>query len=756
MNKRRILIAGLSLLLLTVASVVGLCAHALYERKTLLVITGDGGIYDGPVVITVDTYAPGTVYYTMNGRTPGPDAEGVQVYEGPIRLEPQEETATYSFQFRCLFNDGTQSDIYKRDYILDSRGTARFTTTYVVSVTGTEEDLFGYERGLFVRGRQFDEYMQAHPDANLLTEIIPANYMSEEEVAVHAAVFRQDGTQVVNQDCGLKISGNSTMAKNQRSFRLIARHEYDTANEFSYAFLPKLVSEESGRVIDKYQRINLHNAGDDHGYGFIRTQLIGELARQWGFPDVLVAESATVYVNGRYQGVYWLQNRYDDRYFKEKYGNYEGEMVICKGSVSHLFEESAETESEKQCLEEYNAFCQWAQEADLQEDGNWQRVCDTIDVENFARYVAIEYYVANTDWPQNNVKVYRYMTAEDETYREGTVFDGRYRYLLFDTDYGMGLKFQGWYGGDAFSWILEDLCNFEDSRLFGKLLEREEFRELFVCSVASLMGGSFHTANVGQVLEEYNAKRFQELEYMMEETDLLKDSLWEPDDNGIDNVEEELAEILVFGEKRIYTVTDELDYMWGCGGRVRLAMGPAPDCVFILNGLRTESVYDGYCFENVPLEIRCEAPPGYTLRGYYVNAGFQEGESLEILPREWQDEDERILIEPVFDITPVERLEIVSYDIGGTQDCIVLRNSGQTTLLLSDYALGDSEDRISEGKLPGLELAPGEEHTVYGAKYSGEMEEGSTQLSFSWKKEEPVLLFHVSEGVVDSRNRGLK
>ena len=49
----------------------------------------------------------------------------------------------------------------------------------------------------------------------------------------------------------------------------------------------ELVSEKNNQVIDEYQRISFHNSGNDNGYAFVRTALIGELASQAGFPDVL-------------------------------------------------------------------------------------------------------------------------------------------------------------------------------------------------------------------------------------------------------------------------------------------------------------------------------------------------------------------------------------------------------------------------------------------------------------------------------------
>lgn len=758
MNRRSI---GFFIFLLTLLSGAGmavLCLHLMGEQKNILIISHDSGIYDESIDVNVNAFAPGVIYYTVSGSSVGVEGYGQYgepvVYEGPIELELQNDTSVHSFEFYCIFDDGTRSETYKRDYILDAGGKDRFSTTYVVSVMGEEEKLFGYEEGIFVRGRQFDEYMAENPDVNLLNTVIPANYYNDMEVPVKAVVFQQDGTEILNQNCGLKIYGNWTRAKNQKSFRLIARHIYDDFNEFSYSFLPNLISDEKGIPIDAFQRISFHNSGDDNGYAFIRTTLVGELARRSGFSDVLISESATVYVNGKYQGVYWLQNTFDDRYFKEKYGRYHGEMVVCEGTLRSMSDEEAETENEAQCVEEYNDLCTWIETADMEEEDNWRRVCGTIDIDNFARYMALEYYIGNLDWPHNNVKVYRYMGASEEDYYEGTVFDGKYRYLLFDTDYGMGLKFQGWYGMDETEERLEALCQSEyQAVLFQKLLHREEFKRLFISAVTQLMYESFSMAEVSAVLEEYNAKRYNELRYMMEETVLLKNSIWESDDNSLENVEQEMAEILRFAENRPYTVLAELQKQWDCGREVELSILSDDSKNYFINGLKVEGpVYAGVCYENIPMEVRCDNRPGVIVMGYYVNSDFVEGESLEILPAEWMDADGHIFIEPVFKTEMVENLVISGYHIRGTEDYVILRNNGQVPLLLSDYALTDSEEKWSKGRLPGVELKPGEEYVVYGEKYSGIRGRNSTQLSFSWSMEEEILLIHISEGVVDRKN----
>lgn len=779
---------------------IGLASLLFYkwnENKYSIYISHDSGIYGESIELVVKNFSKGTIYYTTDGSHPHVGNESTQIYDSPIFIEMTENTATYSYQFYCVYEDGEESQVFHRDFVLDKQGIGRFSTQYIVSVTGNEDKLFGYENGIFVRGRQFDEYMETNPDVDVLSEVIPANYLSNEELGVHTAIFLSDGTQIIDQNCGLKIYGNVTRAKNQKSFRLTARTDYDEVNEFSYPFLPQLISDEGKTPMDAFQRLSFHNAGNDNGYAFVRTELVGELARRAGFPDVLAAESAVVFINGRYQGVYWLNNTFDDRYFSEKYGDYAGEFPVCEGTLSEMWVENAQTEAERQCAEEYNAFCQWAENADLTLEENWQQVQRIIDIENFAKYMAIEYYVGNIDWPHNNVKIYRYQCTPGEKYVEGTVFDGKYRYLLYDTDYGMGLQFMGWFGNNAQDRILQDLCHSnEHTGIFKSLLQRTEFRNLFISEILSLMNTSFARSSVEKALNDLNSSRYEELRYMMEETDLLKDSLWESDDNSIANVENEMAVILDFADYRPATVASELQEQWDCGGFVLVeVMNPyietsgssvsatdleatnvwMHEARVCINGTAISantqlSTFVGTYFENIPLTISCDVAPGIIIDGYRVSGGVLEsgdisnaslsstylaGSEVVINPADYVSSGETLQIQVLFHTEAVESLEIHRFHIRGSQDYIVLCNNGQTPVLLSEYSVVDTYDDLSKGQLPYQYLQPGDEFVVYGKEYKGEMEDASYQATYGWATDEPVLLVHSVRGIVGVKNTRL-
>ncbi len=740
-----------AILLLLLCSIIGVVIYIFSTNEETLYISHESGIYSGSFDLKIFSFKKAKILYTTDGRKPQAGAEGTYEYEGPIELECINETETYSFQICCQYEDGTSSEIYTRDYILDPLGAERFSTTYILSLTGEEELLFGDEKGIFVRGSQYYEYMEEHPDTNVLEVYVPANYWSDTEVPVHAGIFLKDGTQIIEQECGVKIYGNTTREHNQKSFRLYARYEYDDFNEFSYPFINELRTEYGNAPIADWQRISFHNSGQDNDQGYIRTELVGALAMQSGFPDVLAAESATVYVNGEYMGVYWLVNTFDDRYFEEKYGDYAGEMIVGEGSLDQLYIEPDQTDAQKECISEYNAFMDWVETADLNDEANWKRVCDTIDVDNFAHYFALEYYTGNLEWPQANLKAYRYLCAEGEEYQEGTVFDGRYRYLLYDTDYSFGLLFLDFFGQEIHERRFEDfMTTNEHTALFRALSQRQDFRDLFASKIMYFVNVVFTRDNVSEAMYQLNIKRHGELNHMITNTDILKDSIWQ--DWGVGQgdmakTEAEWAEILDYAEDKPSYVVDELRSAWPCGDVIVFHLSMQEEGSFLINGMDAGEGFDGIWLDKVSAEIRCDLPVGMTVDGYTVNSVFVPGESFILNQDILQQAQGELTITPVISRTEVQSLTVAEYSINDSQDYVVLQNNGTVALDLQNYALADSEDSLAGATLPGVQLEPGEMFYVYGAKYIGIMEENSAQVTFSWNDEEQIYLYSNATGV---------
>ena len=124
---------------------------------------------------------------------------------------------------------------------------------------------------------------------------------------------------------------------------------------------------------------------------------------------------------------------------------------------------------------------------------NYEYIQTKMDVENFIDYTASEIYSANTDWPHNNVKI---LEVKSGQYNPDALpgQDGRWRWMLFDTDLGFGLN-QSWQLCFIEHWKL--LLN-DDNKgfLLSSLLANEEFKIQFINRTADHLNSSFKEKRV--------------------------------------------------------------------------------------------------------------------------------------------------------------------------------------------------------------------------------------------------------------------
>ena len=246
----------------------------------------DSGIYVTDKKIVVDAPQKAVVYYTNDCTEPS-EMNGI-LYEKPIMLTATDETVLHTYRFKAYYPNGDESAVETYTYFVGEDADKRYTTN-VLHVVGEAEDLFGYEEGIFAFGRKFDEYMAANPGA-YLGGGIDANFQTkgrETEKEVVVEFFRPDGSSFLKQNCGIRVYGDTSRLKNQKSFKLYARQEYDELDDFNYPFLKDFVSYDDGTVAQKYEQLIVRSGGTDNGYGYIRSELCAKLASLAGFEDVM-------------------------------------------------------------------------------------------------------------------------------------------------------------------------------------------------------------------------------------------------------------------------------------------------------------------------------------------------------------------------------------------------------------------------------------------------------------------------------------
>ncbi len=467
--------------------------------------------------VTISAPEGATVYYTTDGSIPSCESE---VYSEPIEIKPcfGDFPTCLLLRAKAVFQDGSESEVVTHTFFASFDINTRFSNP-VFSITGDPNDLFNKPDGIFygknyeLRGRE-----------------------SEREVYVEAINSR--GELIFEQGAGVRIFGAASRESSIKSLKLFARKAYEQGKgKFDINVFGTPSS--SGEAIEKYDKLVLRNAGNDFQFAFIRDELNQRLAAQAGYTDCEGVLPAVVYLNGNYYGLLWLHETFCDDLLKDKYGGETGNYEVIEGKETEKKTDD-DDEATAAAANEFNDLYNKLAYSDLTDEANYSELCSLIDVENYLDNYAYNIYVNNYDWPQNNYKCYRYYAAEGEEYGSGHA-DGRWRFLLHDTDYCMGLYEQDVTAAGYNN--IKHIMTENDERyspLFTNLMARQDCREYFLAKITELMNGVLSSENISQTLESMNKERYSEMQKYYSHLENLKrkdDSIWSWYDNYLKQTE---------------------------------------------------------------------------------------------------------------------------------------------------------------------------------------------------------------------------
>ena len=381
--------------------------------------------------------APDTVTrYTLDGSVPTPASP---VYQGPLVLRsragqpaplslipankfttsteirwerPQGEvrlaTVVRAQQFR---NGGPVGPVLTRTYLIDQ---ARYTLP-VVSLVINPDDFFSPNRGIYVPGSMYDQSSTLPPIKR------PGNYNQKGkdwERPVHVEWFEPDGHLGVSQDAGVRIKGGVTARYPKKSLTLNAGSEYGLKT-FDYPFFP-------GLPVKSFKSLVVRGSGQDFIWTKFKECVLHDLLAQQAQLDIQACRPAVMFINGEYWGLYNLREQNDKTYLAAHSNLSSKDIVILNGLG--LLDEGKIGDDVP-----YQTLIDFVSSHNLAEPANYAQVTDKIDIDNFIDYNIFQIYIANLDWPQNNVKIWR---ARLDAYKPGASagLDGRWRWMVFDAD----------------------------------------------------------------------------------------------------------------------------------------------------------------------------------------------------------------------------------------------------------------------------------------------------------------------------------
>lgn len=357
---------------------------------------------------------------------------------------------------------------------------SREFSSLVVSIHAEKEDLYSEENGL------------------LSSQCMLQG--SDGERPVRLFVYQPDGTPLIVQKAGIRISGASSRNALRKSFRLVARSEYDEEHATFTCDLwdGRQVLDGTGLPIQEYRSFILHSVRLDGDSTGIHNSVGYSLARKAGIADASPTTPAAVYLNGIYQGSGFLLPAKNDHALAELY------HIKTPGDIEFVsvFEgEKTGIQSDPETLEEYLAFVDYLHTADMNDPAVIAEVERQLDVEQCLEYYAVNLLLANGDWIDNNLRVWRCKN-------NGLPYqDGKWRFFLFDLD---------WIG--SFPDLAAD--NFrqatqseEHYNILPCLLRNPEYTARFKEIIARMEQDAFHMEMIESVFAQEEARMLDEISY---------------------------------------------------------------------------------------------------------------------------------------------------------------------------------------------------------------------------------------------------
>lgn len=456
-----------------------------------------GGFYDNPFELTLSCTQQGKViHYTTNGNTP---TANDPVYQEPLLLDKRlysrsdiytivESPDSIWFQpdsvQKCIviraaaFNETGESvsGVATNTYLIHSLGCDTHGLP-VMSLCADSLDLFDYVRGIMVPGVHFDA---SDPDHT-------GNYYQSgrEWERICNVEYYESGNHGINQQAGLRTHGLSTRRFPQKGLKIYAREEYGK-KRFKYKFF-----DDTNIASFKHLKIKPFESGwqsigcQDH--------ITGRIARQLNI-DCLASRPMVLFINGEYWGIYYLQEKPDERYLEDHYDADLNTVNIIEAWNGAIVEYGAN--------QAYMDLYNWIQDHDLSDDDNYQYVCANIDIDNFIDYIAFETFIANLDWPANNVRCWQ---ADNSLWR-WLFFDGDA--CLFRPLSEYDPFYYATYDGDGLYYP----TNKYSTLVFRRLLRNKTFKTRFVSRYYQLLSTTFRYESTKPFYDETYALISEEID----------------------------------------------------------------------------------------------------------------------------------------------------------------------------------------------------------------------------------------------------
>lgn len=683
----------------------------------MITFSEESGFYDETVTVSltknVEVPASASIFYTLDGNDP--TVEDMR-YTGSIHLDKKKDLMVYPLK-AVVYYEGEYSEIYEKTFVVCDDVSNELDID-IVSITSDSENLYDYETGILVQGKTFDEGMKQFDGIG----IVGGNYSNRGEEWIrnaHVAIFDLAGNLAAEQNIGLGISGGTSAAYDVKSLKLYADNIYDKDfDKIKYNMTNEELQFASYSFVNEYNSIRLRAGSQDMEFGNIRSSVVSRLAQLSGSDNCTATKRCIVYLNGEYYGIFDMQQNYSNSYLAKRFGlensdcieKHKGseEGVFTRTGISGYFDSDLNDLINRQVLERY------------------------VDMDNYLLYYAINVLCNNTDWPDNNFEMWRYI---GENYENNQYSDGRYRFLIFDTDmvFNTTLSQEFFEGskGDTFVALMEKMYRATGSN-FNNVMDSVYYRDKFITYICDLLNTSFSTESVIKIIREEN-KKIADIRSIYYDGEFVK------------NTEFYVEQMIEAAKRRPSEIESSLVNYFGLNDKYMLSLETSAGITVSWNNMCIfeNDKYDNYYYNGVALTLNQQAYPGYTFQYWIINGKKIYNESIMITDE--MINEGKINVEAVAKINDAPQVIISELSARGYSDWLKISNVGNSTANLDKYYISDNEKNLMKYQLPSVVLMPGESIIIYGSKNHNSL--GDYICNFSLNENENLLLSNEVENL---------
>ncbi len=295
------------------------------------------------------------------------------------------------------------------------------------------------------------------------------------ETPIHLEILAPSGEIVASTGAGMRLHGGAGRGGDlniKKSYRLNFRSRHGDGVLQAPVVLDTPVDEFDKLVL----RANFNDAfRNGPRASLIRDQVIRDVHGEMGG---VYSHGGwfSLLVNMEYRGIYNVVERMD-RKFLASYFPGEGEnWYVMKTGETPL-------DGGNEAVDAWREMKEFFETSDFTDDASLEAADRVIDLHDYTRYMIVNIWAQNQDWPQNNWYAAR-----------PSRFDGRWIFMCWDAEWGLGYNPQGW-SSDT----LEHVFEREGAPVaipLVALMDNSSYQRFFFAEVERYLEGPLRAENV--------------------------------------------------------------------------------------------------------------------------------------------------------------------------------------------------------------------------------------------------------------------